>query len=264
MRRGRPILPLRMRVVVVAAWVISLPSVEGCRKSEQPTATATSPAPTLKARSDAGGPRELDVKVGTVGTLEQITKGIRRQLRETRTSCDEGPPSAESQAEWRRLSKPRELANLSTRELVKRGDVDVVNEIASRLLDEKYATGLRGMTRAEQNVYFVNELVGEVMGGGYHGYFANSSGNCAARTRTALDEIAGLDRWAALHDRAMAKFPGGRPSEDRATRGDQMEAMDNEWEAWGDVEDELYKLRGIDAVLGRYIRRFASAFTPPR
>jgi len=40
--------------------------------------------------------------------------------------------------------------------------------------------------------------------------------------------------------------------------------MDNEWEAWGDVEDELYKLRGIDAVLGRYIRRFASAFTPPR
>src|SRR5262245_54887923 len=74
-----------------------------------------------------------------------------KQLRGTRTQCDEGPPSAESRAEWKRLSEPRDLESLPLDALAKRGDNELVSEVSARLLDEVYTVGLRGMTRAEQN-----------------------------------------------------------------------------------------------------------------
>jgi hypothetical protein len=92
----------------------------------------------------------------------------------------------------------------------------------------------------------VMSLEGAVMNGGFHQFFANSSGNCAQRTQAALKETAGFTEWATLFRRALDKFPAGRPAEDRAKRGDQMEAMRDEFAAWTDVEDLFYKLESSE------------------
>jgi len=223
------------------------------------------PPPPVERASDARAapPREQRIESGSVGTAEEITKGIRRQLRGIKTRCDEGPPSPESRAEWKRMAKPRELGTVPVSALEKRSDHDLVSEIYSRLLDKLYTVGLVGMTRPEQNVYFILTLQAEVVNGGFQLYFANSSGNCALRTQAALREADGFAAWAAVFHRALEKFPDGLPSEDRAERGDEMQALDDEFAIWGQVDDAFFKLDSSDVLLARYIRGRIDAFAKP-
>ncbi len=194
-----------------------------------------------------------------VGTYAEITDKIRAGLEGTSSQCELGAPDAEARAQWLRLQEPRKLGRAPLADLLAQPDGELTMEVGSRLIDESYATGLGAMTEPERNVYWVDVLQGEVSNGGFHQYFANSSGDCAARTvqaTRAIDET--LFR---LYERAVAKFPGSVP-EDRATRNRQMAALPDEYEAWRVLDDEFYKLE-IDRALGKYIRAHPQSFDSP-
>lgn len=188
---------------------------------------------------------------------------VREPRRDPRSRCDEGPPSAEGQAEWWRTSQPRALGALAMAALARRSDQELVSELHSRLLDELYTpTAFTGMTRVEQNMFLALTMHGEVMNGGFHQYFADSSGDCALRTAEALVEI-GDGAPAALFQRALAKFPKNAPAEDRAERVAQMEALGGELTAWEEIDRDYYEVGLPDRVLARYSRAHLEAFTPP-
>ena len=109
------------------------------------------------------GPGAGEYEVASYG---QVVQQIREELTGTTTRCDEGPPTAEDQAEWRRMSQPRALAKLPMAELVRRSNDELEGEVHSRLLDELYTIGFGSMSRPEQNVLLVNALLAEVNNGG--------------------------------------------------------------------------------------------------
>jgi hypothetical protein len=116
------------------------------------------------------------------------------------------------------------------------------------------------MTEPERNLFLVDRLSGEVNNGGFHQYFANSSGDCAVQTLGAARAMdADLLR---LFQRALSKFPDSKPSEDRATRNLQMERIPDEFHAWSTMDEEFYKLP-IWTTEARYIRANQDAFDGP-
>ena len=200
------------------------------------------------------------IEPGSVGPAKEINAAIRRDLQGTTSRCEEGPPSAKERADWKRLSQPRELEAVPLVALVKKPEQDLVFEVYSRLLDRLYTVGFTAMTRAEQNVYLVRALEAEVKNGGFDQFFSNSSGNCALRTSAALAEMPGFSPWAAIYGRALQRFPSGRPSEDRATRGAQLDAMSDESRNWWSIEGDFFKLPSSDPLLAAYIRGRISSF----
>jgi hypothetical protein len=195
-----------------------------------------------------------------VGTYAEITDKIRAGLERTSSQCEFGAPSAEARAQWLRLQEPRKLGRAPLADLLAQPDGELTMEVSSRLIDEHYATGVGPMTEPERNVYWVDVLQGEVSNGGFHQYFANSSGDCAARTREATRAID--QRLFQLYERAVAKFPGSLPAEDRATRNRQMASLPNEFDAWSTLDDEFYRLE-IDQALAKYIRAHPESFDSP-
>jgi hypothetical protein len=57
-------------------------------------------------------------------------------------------------------------------------------------------------------------------------------------------------------------FPDSAPSEDRAERNRQMEALEDEWGAWEKLDDEFFKLT-VSGPIAAYVRQYASEFSPP-
>jgi hypothetical protein len=188
-----------------------------------------------------------------VGGYADLTKKLREQARTYRTQCDEGPPSEQEKANWQRMRKPRALSSVSYAELAKQDDNVLVSEAFSRVLDRLYTVGFDAMARAEQDLYLANTLESEVFNGGFHQFFSNSSGNCAMQTASALARI-GDTKTAAIYSRALAVFPSGKPSEDRGERGDQMDGIPGEFEAWSNLDDEYYAMGNSSAHVARYIR----------
>ncbi len=116
------------------------------------------------------------------------------------------------------------------------------------------------MSEAERNVVLIDQLQGEVSNGGFHQYFANSSGNCAGMARSAAHAV--HPELARVVDAAFAIFPGANPAEDRATRNAQMESIPDEWGAWSQLDDDFYKL-SIDEELGPYVRAHSTQMDLP-
>jgi hypothetical protein len=195
-----------------------------------------------------------------IGSYQEVTEKIRADLSGTRSRCELGPASPEARAEWRRDQKPRELGKVTLPDLLRHPDNEVALEISSRLFDELYATGLGAMTEPERNVRLIDELAGEVNNGGFHQYFANSSGNCAARARTAVKVIG--PELSRIFEEALARFPNSDPSEDRATRNAQMKSIHDEFEAWSHLDDRFYELP-FDELVARYVRSNATHFDCP-
>lgn len=197
---------------------------------------------------------------GQIGSYREVTGGIRASLAGTKSRCNLAAPGSEEQADWKRLQEPRALGQVPMSELLRRSDVDLINEVTDRLWDEFYSTGLGAMSEPERNFHLVNVLSGEVNNGGFHQYFLNSSGDCAARTRGAAKAFdVDLSR---LYERALAKFPSSSPSEDRATRNAEMERVPDEFNAWSTLDDEFYKM-DMTSREARYIRANQAAFDSP-
>lgn len=198
---------------------------------------------------------------GSVTANEDTAEAVPvpRTAVERSTRCDMGKPSPEEQARWRELRTPSEHEGVRTEELVR--SRSLITEMRSRLLDELYTTGFGSMTRAEQNLHLVLELESEVGNGGFDQYFFNTSGNCAARTRTAIAEI-GLSELQPLYERALAPFPNATPAEDRGERWQQMENMSEGARDWDAIDRGFYQIRTAE-TLTQYVRDNLSDFSSP-
>ena len=121
--------------------------------------------------------------------------------------------------------------------------------------------GFAGLTEAEQTVHCVDWLEREVNNGGFDQFFFNSSGNTALETIPALERL-GARHTAGLVRRAVAVFPGGRPSANRDEREKQMEALPGSArEAWSKLDDEFYEYHDDLAALERaYVQAHRGEF----
>src|SRR5208282_5162255 len=86
-------------------------------------------------------------------------------------------------------------------------------------------------------------LWGEVHNGGFDQYFFNSSGDESEAALAGLKEM-GAPGAAALLERAMQVFPGGKPPAERQRRVALMEKLRKKAEAvWEQCDKEFYALK---------------------
>jgi len=205
-------------IALVAAGVVAWIAVDIRRSHEQRPNDVAAPVPA----SAAEPPITLFDGGYAVGPGRNVEAVLRAQTAQTRTGCQTPPPNAEQKAQWRSIGGP--LASLSVSQLTAHPDDELVRELEGRLQDRIYGSGYAAMSREEQNVYLAYVLEAEVVNGGLTQFFENSSGNCALRTKEALDEI-GLRASYDEYVRALSVFPDSAPSDDRGTRLAQMDAL---------------------------------------
>ena len=86
----------------------------------------------------------------------------------------------------------------------------------------------------------VDELVAEVMNGGFDQYFFNSAGDDAPAAIQALNAI-GAAKTAALLAKACATFLGGRPSPDWFKRqADLLDRVNPRFEVFEELDKAFY------------------------
>jgi hypothetical protein len=81
------------------------------------------------------------------------------------------------------------------------------------------------LTPQARNIYFVQILDAEIVNGGLHQYFSNSSGRYAHETLAALLEL-GAAHSAKLLQQAIHCFPRKQVSKDREVRDEQLDGID--------------------------------------
>jgi hypothetical protein len=89
-----------------------------------------------------------------------------------------------------------------------------------------------GLTDVERDLKLHWLLEAEVMNGGFHQFFFNSTGDEALATREAVARI-GPPQLMELYDCALSAFPNGKPEADRAKRNAQLSQ-------WGEAQFELF------------------------
>lgn len=193
------------------------------------------------------------------GSYQELTGRIRSGLSERTTRCELEGASPEALSVDRAGEEPRDLGALPFGALLTKPDSELSMETTWRLLDQRAIRGLGAMSEPEQNLVLFNQLEGEVMNGGFHQYFANSSGDCSALARRAARAIGG--EVTRIVEAAFKVFPR-EPAEDRATRNAQMAALPSEWDAWSEIDNEFYQLR-TDELVARYIRAHAERIVCP-
>jgi len=134
---------------------------------------------------------------------------------------------------------------------------DVPGMLFRRLISRHATRGILGMSRAEQVLWLVFELCGEVSNGGVDQFFSNSSGERAPLMPGALRELGQLELAAAL-ERSLVHFqPGkGERHEVIASLSPEVKA---ELEALGRQVDA--KTEVLLEELVRWIERHAGEFT---
>lgn len=175
------------------------------------------------------------------GSAKDVGAAIRASLR---PNCprQEGPWAADKQVEWfefrRKHSSARclELDRLSLAELATLADADLVEAVTRRVFDQKVRRGYRGLSVAARTFWLLENLFAEVVNGGFHTFFLNSSGDFAAETLDAVraTEMAEL---VSLYERVLARFPG-TPSTSRAERIDALETLPSE--TWSEYDREFF------------------------
>jgi hypothetical protein len=135
---------------------------------------------------------------------------------------------------------------------------DVPGMLFRRLISRHSTRGILGMSRAEQVLWLVFELCGEVSNGGVDQFFSNSSGERAPLVPDALREL-GRAELASTVERSLVHFSSGAGVE----RHELVSSLSAEARA------ELESLgREVDAAtdtlladLGKWIERHAAEFT---
>jgi hypothetical protein len=118
----------------------------------------------------------------------------------------------------------------------------VLGALQYRIGQKADARGERSLTDTERKLLAANEVDAEVNNGGFDQYFSNSSGDSAEAALAGLKEM-GAAGAAALLERAMAVFPGGKPPADRSKRQDAMEQIASQSKpVWDKCDSEFYKL----------------------
>jgi len=107
---------------------------------------------------------------------------------------------------------------------------------ASLISDET----LEGLTQAQKNFYYIQELEREVNNGGFDQYFYNSSGDYAHETISALQAI-GAEKAMKILQSAINEFPDHLVPKDRTTRQEILSKMEGKAQLnWQKLDDEFY------------------------
>lgn len=135
---------------------------------------------------------------------------------------------------------------------------DVPGMLFRRLISRHSTRGILGMSRAEQVLWLVFELTGEVSNGGVDQFFGSSSGERAPLVPAALREL-GQPVLADAVERSLLHFAGGARGERHelvsrlsAPARAELETLGKQVEAASDT---------LLAELGRWIESHASEFT---
>ena len=156
------------------------------------------------------------------------------------------------------MRKRRELQTVSQ---ILAGDHhdQVVYEMYGHLLDKADQHGIENLADAERAVICTVLLEAEVNNGGFDQYFFNSSGNWAKYTLAALASV-GAWHTAALFRKALAVFPDGQPSDDRAIRWQQMDRIADS-QIFSELDQAFYKEEDdLTELLYKYITTNRSEF----
>jgi len=118
----------------------------------------------------------------------------------------------------------------------------VLGALHYRIGQKAEARGERILTDTERRLLAAYWVEAEVNNGGFDQYFFNSAGDNAEAALSGLKEM-GADGAAALLERAMAVFPGGKPPADRFKRQEVMEQIAGQSKpVWEKCDSEFYKL----------------------
>ena len=135
---------------------------------------------------------------------------------------------------------------------------DVPGMLFRRLISRHSTRGIRGMSHAEQVLWLVFELCGEVSNGGVDQFFANSSGERAPLVPDALRELGQLELAASV-ERSLMYFPSGAGGERHelvqslsASARTELEAIGKQVEAATDT---------LLLELGGWIEQHSGEFT---
>lgn len=117
------------------------------------------------------------------------------------------------------MQSPKENVRQYAREALQRfeGLQGVWNSVCAEVAEK----GLANVSRAVQVYFCVSVLDAEVHNGGFHQYFANSSGGTSVFIVGCLEDI-GADESASILRRALRVFRPEGPSADRETRAYQL------------------------------------------
>lgn len=171
--------------------------------------------------------------------VSELLKRKRRQA-VTQALLDQARATSEKFAAY----AEREYGALgcSTEEILRHeGDdrkLDVLGALCHRIGQKASSGG--DLTETERRLCAAYFLEGQVMNGGFDQYFFNSTGNDCEVALAGLKDI-GATAAAALLERAMAVFPGGRPPVDRQQRHRLMTCLGSRSRSvWDQCDDEFY------------------------
>ena len=117
---------------------------------------------------------------------------------------------------------------------------NVLGALCYRIGQKAGTRGESSLSDTERRLCAAYWLEGEVMNGGFHQYFFNSTGNDSDASLAGLKEM-GATAAAALLERAMAVFPGGEPPADRLKRTEAMDKIVSQSKAvWDKCDSEFY------------------------
>lgn len=99
----------------------------------------------------------------------------------------------------------------------------------------------RPMSQIERFTLSIQGLSMEVINGGFHQYFSNSTGDdwdVIVWGLTEANDTDGLERFREI----LAVFPNGRPSRNRSTRNRQLDSLgDAQWTAFDSFDKRFYE-----------------------
>jgi hypothetical protein len=132
----------------------------------------------------------------------------------------------------------------------------VLGALFYRIGQKAGARGGNSLTGTERRLCAARGFDGEVNNGGFDQYFFNSTGDDAELALAALQDM-GATAAAALLERAMAVFPGGKPPTDREKRWEAMKEMESRSKpVWEKCDSEFYNCKeNIDALCLAYAKK---------
>ncbi|MBI5093385.1 MAG: DMP19 family protein [Candidatus Hydrogenedentes bacterium] len=118
----------------------------------------------------------------------------------------------------------------------------ILGALCYRIGQKADTHGEHGLTDTERKFLAADWLEGEVDNGGFDQYFFNPSGDNSMVALAGLREM-GASGAAALLERAVAVFPGGKPPTDTAKRREMMEQIAaRSGPVWEQCDSEFYRL----------------------
>jgi hypothetical protein len=133
---------------------------------------------------------------------------------------------------------------------------NVLGALFYRIGQKAESRGEGSLTETERRLCAAHGLDGEVNNGGFDQYFWNSTGNDAEAALAGLKDM-GATAAAALLERAMAVFPGGKPPADRERRQEEMKQMESRSKpVWDQCDREYYDCKeDIDELCLAYAKK---------